>query len=81
MHDQKNDQNLTKMIFLTFLFSEQVATLTLNNLTLEDDDMEIRCEVHWNTRYGSDTQAVNVYGRLKTPRFSLKLKDKSTIVP
>lgn len=39
--------------------------MTISNVGIADDDMEIVCEVHWNRRYSDGRNAINVYGKFK----------------
>jgi len=56
-----HNTQVTDRIDLTAEFSEQSASLTIQDLNLQDDDMLISCEVHWASRFGIDETPVNVY--------------------
>lgn len=42
-------------------FQGRNATLTIRDLDISDDDMEMFCEIHWNRRFKQDGQVINVY--------------------
>jgi len=46
---------------ITYNFDEHVVELTLNDVGLEEDNMEMTCEVHWNRRFNDGSQVLNVY--------------------
>jgi hypothetical protein len=56
-----HNTQVTGRIDITAEFSEQSASLTITDMDLIDDDMNIFCEVHWNSRYGDADTTVNVY--------------------
>jgi len=51
----------TGRINVTAEFDDQKAQLAFEGLDLEDDNMEIICEVHWSARFSEDSETVNVY--------------------
>lgn len=46
---------------ITADFDEHVVQLTLMDVGLEEDNMEMTCEVHWNRRFNDGSQILNVY--------------------
>jgi len=46
---------------ITADFDEHLVTLTLNDVDLEEDGLEMTCEVHWNRRFNDGRVNLNVY--------------------
>lgn len=55
------NNNLADRVVLTPSFADRNASMTISNVGIADDDMEIVCEVHWNRRYSDGRNAINVY--------------------
>ena len=41
--------------------------MEVTNLDIDDDNMEISCEIHWGRRFEDGNAVINVYGKYKTP--------------